>query len=281
MTSVMAAAETVVDAGVTRCGQAYITAAALLISLVTAVFFVAIVPELALSKGRAHAAGHAVFGLLLLGNVAFNYAACVRTPPGITADLPYQTLLTAAENGRYCHTCALPKPAEAHHCHICDKCVLKMDHHCPWMNTCVGAGNYRYFLLTLVWMTIGAVYAAVMTIGHMVAPQSGVSWQDAPLPLIFVAILASAMSAALALLLGWHSYLVATCQSTIDFQANWGHAAEARRRGQTWVRPPHPTGRQNVQDIFDAHGRCWYLVWLLPRRPRPHVSGGQSTALKS
>lgn len=151
VTGVMAAAEAVVDAGVTRCGRAYIAAAAILISLVAAVFFVAIVPEvgrafhpgagsaaerldcmcfvscsavlsqthynlsrqpsnflkdellhaqLALSKGRAHAAGHAAFGLLLLANVAFNYAACVRTPPGTTADLAFQ--VRGTQFSRHC-----------------------------------------------------------------------------------------------------------------------------------------------------------------------------------
>lgn len=41
----MAAVESAVDAGVTRCGRAYIAAAAILISLVTAVYFAAVIPE--------------------------------------------------------------------------------------------------------------------------------------------------------------------------------------------------------------------------------------------
>ena len=48
------------------------------------------------------------------------------------ASSPAQVLQAAAEAGRYCHRCGLPKPAGAHHCHICDRCILSMDHHCPW-----------------------------------------------------------------------------------------------------------------------------------------------------
>lgn len=56
-----------------------------------------------------------------------------------------------------------------------------------------------------------------MTIRRMTAAAAaaGEFWHEAPLPLLFVAILAAAMSAALALLLGWHVFLVATCQVRI------------------------------------------------------------------
>ena len=36
------------------------------------------------------------------------------------------------------------------HCRVCDKCVFGFDHHCKWLNTCIGIGNYRSFLVSIV-----------------------------------------------------------------------------------------------------------------------------------
>ncbi|GAB4860072.1 hypothetical protein Ancab_011550 [Ancistrocladus abbreviatus] len=50
---------------------------------------------------------------------------------------------------RFCRKCNQLKPPRCHHCSVCGRCVLKMDHHCVWVVNCIGALNYKFFLLFL------------------------------------------------------------------------------------------------------------------------------------
>jgi len=45
------------------------------------------------------------------------------------------------------------------HCDLCNFCIDKLDHHCVWIDQCVGAKNYRYFLAFIFSTTILCGYA--------------------------------------------------------------------------------------------------------------------------
>lgn len=116
---------------------------------------------------------HCLVTLFGTVNIMFNYWACALTPPGSPdreASAEAQQLLCGEEGAaqslvlepgvsyKLCPSCQCVRPPRAHHCSVMNRCVFNMDHFCPWMCTTVGYGNYRYFVLFLVYVTVGAIY---------------------------------------------------------------------------------------------------------------------------
>ena len=61
-------------------------------------------------------------------------------------------------NQRFCAFCLVKKPDRVHHCRHCGLCVRKLDHHCHILSSCIGIGNYKFFLLTLIYVSILTIF---------------------------------------------------------------------------------------------------------------------------
>ena len=78
------------------------------------------------------------------------------------------------------------------------------------VNNCIGHFNYRFFVLFILYLSLGAGYAARSAWARMsMAETSGpdIGW------LILVFALSASASFALAILFGWHCYLICTAQA--------------------------------------------------------------------
>ena len=134
---------------------------------------------------------------------------------------------------RFCSKCQAPKPEDAHHCRACGRCVLFMDHHCPFTFNCVGKENFTYFYMFLAHVSAGLVLAISMTatpfyrcwiifdapmfcpLAQRTAGEFDVCAELGDLSLMFAP--AVALFAATSCLLAFHTFLLATDWSTLEF----------------------------------------------------------------
>ncbi|OII71968.1 DHHC zinc finger domain-containing protein [Cryptosporidium andersoni] len=63
-----------------------------------------------------------------------------------------QIISSAPVLPKICVTCRTERPFRAHHCSECGYCIQRFDHHCVWIDTCVGLGNQRSFVLFLMFL---------------------------------------------------------------------------------------------------------------------------------
>jgi palmitoyltransferase ZDHHC3/7/25 len=102
----------------------------------------------------------AIFYALLTSLTLASHIKTTLTDPGAipASAVPTEHQRNTQMKLSMCSQCQTFKPPHSHHCRICNRCISRMDHHCPWMNNCVGAGNFKHFILFLVYAWTCSVF---------------------------------------------------------------------------------------------------------------------------
>lgn len=184
-------------------------------------------------------------GSLVLNGFDFGKGRLSLPQPGILEDSGNLTI-------RYCRKCKQLKPPRCHHCSACERCILKMDHHCVWIANCVGALNYKFFLLFLFYTLLETSLVTIILLSNFIAffnegeiPASPESL--ATTFLTFVLNLAFALSV-LGLLV-MHLSLVSANTTTIE--------AYEKKPAPKWR---YDLGRRkNFEQVFGINKRYWLI----------------------
>ena len=136
-------------------------------------------------------------------------------------------------------------------------------HNCPWIANCVGYRNYRHFYLFMLYLWWGCVYIVGLIVPTIIAPQPGHHSSISDTPLFLSLVVAFAGWAGLTGMLGLHTWLVVTNQTTLEFYVNGRRKEEKRKRGAGEYRNVYDLGvRRNIEGML-GKGR-WLLSCLVP-----------------
>lgn len=145
------------------------------------------------------------------------------------------------------------------HCSVCDKCVPGFDHHCRWLNSCVGAKNYRLFATFMLaawagmaWVTAFSLYTIVWMLRDITAFKAHMRMKayrspNKAFPALvvfnFVCLIIAALGiCALGKLIYFHVYLHVTHQSTYEHIVKKREKKRAKGEYRSRSGEPAPTG---------------------------------------
>lgn len=172
-----------------------------------------------------------------------------------------------------------PKPERTHHCSVCDTCILKFDHHCPWLNQCVGIGNERYFVLFMIWLTIGCF--VVMISGWKIVAES-VSifqpWHHKYTPRMFpllTYVLCAMMGFCLGVMAIWQLLIIGWGETSVESSDNTHYREVCRRKGVEFSNVYDIGFLQNICLFFNVGPGSNRSYWTLfaPWRIEPYSDG--------
>jgi palmitoyltransferase ZDHHC9/14/18 len=103
---------------------------------------------------------------------------------------------------------------------VCDRCIEKFDHHCPWVGTCIGRRNYQPYLAFIFSASLGCILYIAFSITRLVHLANETNFVHSLRTEWAAAIIVIHCSLALLFvgaLSGFHTYLVATNQTTYEY----------------------------------------------------------------
>ncbi|XP_075488501.1 LOW QUALITY PROTEIN: putative protein S-acyltransferase 12 [Primulina tabacum] len=154
----------------------------------------------------------------------------------------------------YCDRCQNGKPPRCHHCSICQRCVLKMDHHCLWVVNCVGAQNYKFFLLFVLYTFLETLLNTLVLLPNFINFFRGVKHHSSSPGKLAVTFLAFVLNLAFALSLlcfvVMHASLVLSNTTSVE--------VHEKQKGVRWK---YDLGwRKNIEQVFGNRK----VFWLFP-----------------
>lgn len=212
-------------------------------------------------------------GIFFIFNIVYNYAKCI-TVSSVYAHPDGDECGDgeADDDFRFCKHCKHVTPEDSQHCFLCGQCVYDLDHHCPWIMNCVGRHNHSYFFLFLFYVTTGCLFFS----GFSVPPFYSLHFRHRKFSkyqpkhldhgmLSLSAILPLTLSVAVGAMMVWHGYLLATCQTSLEFPNNFWKKYKAYKLGNSWTHLKDRGIVRNWQTRFGVSGeRLWWILWLFP-----------------
>jgi palmitoyltransferase len=120
---------------------------------------------------------------------------------------------------RFCPSCNLWQKLRSKHCNLCNRCVAKYDHHCFWMGNCIGEKNHGlfwWFLFLESGLIIWTIYLLIDELTRADAPTVQSFLEHSLLSCLVLGMIIVVGWLPMALL-GLHTYLISTNQTTWEF----------------------------------------------------------------
>ncbi|KAH6835597.1 DHHC-type zinc finger family protein [Perilla frutescens var. hirtella] len=154
---------------------------------------------------------------------------------------------------QFCNRCQNGKPPRCHHCSVCERCVLKMDHHCIWVVNCVGARNYKFFLLFLLYTFLETMLDTLVLLpGFISFFQQANHHSNSPgtLAITFLAfVLNLAFVLSLLCFIVMHLSLLLSNTTSVE--------VHVKEKGMPWE---YDLGwRKNIEQVFGTRKVFWFF----------------------